>query len=898
MADGELTKIAAVGLPTQPAVKLVTVENPGPAVSAPPVDPPAGAGISENPGVVSESTVSDATVPTTKLSGRLATLRKEMATLRDLGGTDGIPATLAMGWRTDRSLIEGERNHVYVQRYPNLGSLGIMQHFPTYVGNAGQVVNINLIHHDMDIRWYARPSTETPGHKMATASWVEKALADTEDKLNMISSLARMRGFYFEGKVALSLAELAVTRSSQGGYSAVGALVRILGYLLSLELPADDGLLGYAAIPCDAPLNVGGNFFPGSPAPVPAPGIIPTYFITLALWNDVLHGKSPLPHGFPVSAVGSKVAVVPAPLSRIGQADALACTVLGQMHYPVKNIHRRGALRDWNGDLVDALGVAQESNWYPTSTLVTLPGIQAAAAANSAMVIFILIEDYATTGPWPSLVISGVGNVPLINQWPAPLPAAVNFQLFLAHMFQVAHLEQLQTSLLTAQDILVKYWGASVDVYDALSFWQSALTVMRPAAELSAENQRGTILSPAGASARGWVGNDEEMIPTVANRYLEKPCCTPTNAVGMWPSCGFTLAAGASQPRPNLTEWYYPPTDPLLVLALSAGLIAVADAPEGKFGLTPRELVRTAVHGSYLLAIATDLIWTMNDVPRSLLWVQQRGPVNGDQRRMTCLRQDEFWGRRGRPITEGLPFGALMSKYVFEGRIICDYPANGVYLTGRANIPAGFGSGTQILARVDLPSLSAYTEELPLSADFTLNFGKLADKYTLYTRTPQRNRRDVGIGVPSIGTGGWDLSWDLATNLDGIGANTLGFAVYRDLQTAPADLLSERSELQINKYSPLTWGGLLSIGDAAVIQGLIDFVPSSWSLTMGRPLGSYDPGANTRLALVITSPNLAYGTGRRDAARVAYYVQVGTSRYDAYGPEPGEFSKQWSQLKI
>lgn len=904
MAESEVAKEFAAGLPSQPAIKVVTVESGGPGVTStipPAVEAPSGPGISENPGVVSSALVAETEVPASPVSEALRTLRSEMANLRDMGGTDGTPRTLAIGWRTDRSLVEGERDHTYVSRYSTVGSLGIMQHYPMYVAAAGQAVDMAIINHDMDIRWHARSGTEAAGHRTTLSEWVLKAFSATEDSLGMISNLARMRGYYFEGKVALSLSELLVSRQSQGGYSALEALIKIHGYMLSLGLPADDGLLGFASIACNAPLQVGGMYFPGEAAPYAAGGAIPTYFITLNLWNQVLHGQAPLPHNFRVADIGSRIAVVPAPLSKLGMGTALAATVLGQLAYPVKNIVRQGPIRDWDGILTDGAvpPVNRNANWFPTSTLVSVDGIVGSANANQAMVIFVMVEDYAMAGPWPSIDIPGTGQLTLINAWPAAAAVIPDFQLFLANMFAVAQLDTLLGVLYNAQDIIIKYWGGSIDVHDSISFWQTAVTVFRPGTELSSSVQRATVLSPTFSADRGWVTREDALYPTQAFNACQSTIGLAINACGMWPSAVFNPATGLAVTAPNKVQWFVPTMDPVMVIGMSAGLLAVAVPPEGQFGVTLKELLRTVVHGSFLVACACDLMWASNAASRSLLWVQQRLPYNINTCAQIRYRQDEFWGRRGQPVTEGLSFSGLMSKYIFEGRVICDYPANGVVIPGGAAYPQGFGPGWHLLARIDLPTLAMYIPSLPpISDTVDINLRQFSDKYVLETRNPQRNRRDVGLLLPDTSTDQWSYAWALSSTIDGIGANQLGYLIYRSLQHVAVDTLQVRNALSINRYSPFTWGGLMSLGDSAVVQGLIGFSPSSWTLSVGRPLGSYDPGFNVRMALIVLDASLARSQGRHERSKVAYNIQVGTTPYDAWGPESTGFVKKWRALVL
>nr|UKQ11009.1 hypothetical protein 2 [signal crayfish associated toti-like virus 1] len=816
------------------------------------------------------------------------------STSLDRGG--GYVERAAVGWRTDRTVVKGQRNRREQTRYPSLGCMGVSRYAYGYVNNgrpaaARQHVNTHLAY-DPDLRWRAVQVENIPRHPAAMQESIAKALSNTEDRIDMISKLTRMRGWFYEGKVAMSLAETMIQRGVEQGFSAFSPLAKLIGYLLSITCPADDGLIGTASIPATSLAQYGQPWWPGHPWSGAVLGQTHAVFTTGQSFRDWLNGQAVLAHGgyvFSPADIGRRVVVVPTPLCCVKQSRALLWLTIAHLQYPFKNIKRRGVMRDWSGDLLvppaDGDGGAQpapfENEWYPTSSLVSLNGVTLPTAAGheSVMVVYVLTEEFPNQAAVLNLTfeaavpvvlpIGPMGQPPV--QWDGAFTA-------LAARDPAGEVP----ALVEAQRILFMVEGAALDIADVVRFWQVASHVMSPASE-GVDQHWDSLIGPEHADARNYIPRGH-LRPSTTVLRRSAPYM-PVNTYFAWPGLVYGGAGVPVAAEPTCVHYEVRAHDQLMAVGLAFGLVHLTSpSPEGCEPLVPAQLLPTVIAGAFHLATAVDLLLTANGATRSYLWYGSRGAIPPHVAMNLAEAQDAFWGRAGDPTrSEGAPMGPALSKLFFpSGAVRLWHPANGVVLARRAaELPLAYAdTATVMLGRIDLPTLCQFSglSVLSSSSDVDLTFLD----FVSVTRDALRMHNDLATPVPDPAEADmWDKSWRVAIELDGVRANLLGIGVYDLLRFAPRRLRQEQSHVPLLLYTCANWGGLLSVAPGAQVQGMIAFEPTAWVLSCGRPIGCFDPRYLDDVDLLTRDFGIAYTTGWYASYKPAYYVPSISSRWNS-----------------
>ncbi len=813
--------------------------------------------------------------------------------------SSGLVEELVLADRVDRTLIQATRNHVLQTRYPDEGSFGIchqgIRYNPAAVPAAGPVpTTVDVVAmYDMDNRWRTGISSQVASLKVSVNEELTSIMLEREKRVEFVMPMARNRGRFLEGQVALTLAKNITSSQTEDSYSPLSVAVKLEGYLLSLTTPADDGLIKTASIPADTPPVVGGDFFPTCQHPHPPAGNmnVGACFTSLKGLSDWLEGTTVLANCSPAD-IGRSIALVPVPKSQVHQADVLTWAAIAHFAYPFFDIVKTGDLSDLNGQLTHQGGAAPGANaqatWYPMSTLMHIDGIAPSAApaafaanAPNIRVIFVLVEDYpADNANLPPLALRGGVNVP----YHAAIPqGTVALQPTFVALTQPAYLQgDAATHISDASALVSKYYGAYACQRDSTAFWASHTCVKQLSGEVSDHQNKGGVYAPEGAAQRGWVDAADltPMITAAGVSHAARVWGSPTNSVGMTPAVTFDPGTGIAANAPNKNNFLLPPFDQKKAVGVAAGILTLSadPGPDGPDGISPSEAAPTNMRHARRVAKSFDIITSQNDFPRAIQWAV----VPGIQLRpKVSERQTRAWGKRGTPRRDkDVSISALVSKWIFEGRVIAEYPSNGVVLNAApATMPGCYvGQGPQ-MARFDLPSIQ---EEFP-------EYGKLSDSNSISPSQFKpdtfviRNvglapRKDPSILVPDPRTpGDRDTVNNLAVMLDGMRADgNAGHDQYGQYRLTDDVQRAAGVHLPLNLFGPLTWGGLIGVPAWA---DALTFTPSIWSLTSGRPLSAYDMIIGARKRLVFRSAASQHASDLFVQYKPAYNVASYREKY-------------------
>lgn len=864
-------------VPSKPATELVVK------IKADEVAPPAAASV--NPAV--ETGDESSPVPTSGFRSKLDDISSRLAERYEVGGHSDLGVSLAESDRTDVSLVRAEVNREDVTRYPNMGTFGICPHSFRYNHGPNQAQPQEVtpaVAYDQDNRWRVTETTEVQGIQVALSGQISRAIQERETDVSSVLSLARYKGVLFEGSVAVPLATKLVAHGTAGaGYSPLLPVAKLEGYQLSLQTPPDDGFLKVASIPIDSPPSSIGEYFPttaGHNVNLVAVGAI---FTGLQGLNGFLDGSYPVP-GFPPASVGSTTAVIPVPHSAIGQKGALPWLAVSQLQYPVRDIVKQGIVSDLNGQLMDAtpaVPVPWETHWCPASTLVAMPGVTP-VNNNDTLMIFVLVEDYQVQAV-PSLNLpQAAGDV--VVQFSRDLTAAaVDISPAVVQCFDDANLQGAAADhIRQAGDIVAKYWAGYAAARDATALWASHTCLSQLAGEKSLMGPAGSggCYAPTGASLRAWVPPlvVTETVPAAGGSALARPWGCPTNAAGMYPATDVNPANAVMANNPAKFNYYVPFFDPLKAVGVASGLLVPAVQPgDVAVAISPGQAAITNIRHSRAIAYGVDTIFVSNEIPRCIMWASQ---LPGGQAPRTSANlkaaQDDWWGRRGRKSeADTHSFSSLTTRWLFGGTVKLAYPSNGCILPPAAGPPAWAANTGPVLARFDLPTLrTTFSDNVKLSESTTIGLSDFRPEGRV--RRVGVARSDLLYDVPDA-TKDCDRAMSLARELDGMVSNgQFGQGIYDHLRLVSEDeRMAGQRHLPTPIFSPLTWGGLVGIPGW---PGLINFQPSQWCLSHGRPIVSFSPYTNISQKLVVRDPGLAY-----DKARVpfkpAYYVDAVSDKY-------------------
>lgn len=898
---GSATEAARPAVPAVPALpaegRVTTAPPPTPPVLTTPLAP-------ETPVPGPSVPVIDELPPSSALATEVARLL-ELATRAaplDLGANLQIRATLA--WRFDRTTVQGTRNHEEAQRYPSLPVVGVVSRAYGYDPNEAANPERVIVHnaYDIDWRWRVRCSDALPRHPVELQKNISDAIQESADDISAVTKLTRARGFYFEGKVFMSLAAVMKSRQVGRGVSAMLPLVKLLGYQLSISLPADDGLLGSASIPADSEGHWGPLWQPGHEQSGAALQPIHAMLIGLGKLRDWLTSQTviqipaagaALAEVITPAMIGSKVVIVPVPLAYIREAAVITWYLISKLQYPLKNRYREGVERDWDNNLqvfdaVAANWVNWVNSWYPITSLTSIdgPALPTAAAQPRVMVLFVLTEEYPAAGAYTLSLAGAAGAVNLVLDG-----AAADIEPVIAFRFQQPGEGEL-SPLGRAMDLLFEYELAGLDLADAFRFWQCQGAVMNPLVEGDG-NSWATVLSPLGAHVREWVDVTHYLPSTAALRRA--PPYVPVNGVFAWPGLRFRGAANDPVADPGAMHWELPTHDLLLAVGVVTRILNPVEArPVAVDPPQPELSVPWLLSGSHSLSVAVDLLLVGNAASRAMLYLAERAASPVQVLRRLADAQDAFWGRSGRPPPkDAAPMGPALSKVFFGSRLLLWHPSNGsIQVFPVARVPAAFTTAhTVILGRYDGPTLSQFTSELvPLSSSETVDLTD-AGEFRPALRNVARMVKDLYVPIPDPAVVEWDVAWRMIKSaFDGLRADNLGVAEYQVLLRARLVHLQAQATLPATVSGPLTWGSLLAATPHP--SNNLFFRPQGWTLTFQRPLGSYDPMDATDWALVVRDRTWAYTPNRYAAFKVAYYMAPANTKWADYSADSSSYVRR------
>ncbi len=875
----------------EPLVPIKPVEQVVVAVKKEDVAPPAA--VSANPGVQSQEQVEEAEPPQSESSkARAAVAAKLGERTPVMGGESSLPVKLAEADWTDRAIVKAVVNNQEKVRYPDLGCGGLMNRGYFYNDHAGAVPVAQVITthpmYDMDWRWHTVFSSRVQGTKYTLTDEVEAALLADSKSVALVAPLARQKGPFFEGSVALSLAtKIHTADGGMSGFSSLSLVAKLEGYLISLGMPPDDGLLSVASIPADSPAVAGQMYFPGSANPVAVANLpqIPAKYISLGAYNKFLDGNWLIP-GFSPADVGGKVMVVPTAKSQVGQPNALWWTAVSQMHYPFIDISKEGQMSDMLGPLTETdpngAQIPANNSFYPGSTLMTIEGT-GITGANHQLVLFVLVEDYGTNGA-PQLTFPVVGGTLTLafETGSQPSLALVAFETTFAPKIAQDYLNGgAPEDIQLAMDYVGQYMGGFASFRDSSALWASHVNFSRLSGLVTNAHVppavAGGAFCPLGSARRDWVeARVATPIITAAGASASaRPWGMPTNAVGMWPAVTFNQANNQAAVAPGRVHYEIPPFTPQVAVGIAAGIVKLAaPAPDILSGMEYQQAAPTAITHAREVAYSMDTMWAENGFPRSLMYkiVPPAGGANAVLASTATGHQNSVWGRRGMPISkDSASFSTGVSKWLFEGRVLTYYPTNGVVLRNMGIAPVWANTSGLVMARFDLPSIrTALPAFGKISESNQMNMGKTVS-FSGEIFRPQNTRVDLAASVPDIYDGEDEKAWALSTELEGVGATPMPQGQANDLYLVYKRSHAQESNLVLPLFSPLTWGRLMALPNW---QSLIYFEAEPWNLTSGRPVVSYDPANNQRYLLATNNRQRVIASDRYSMVKPAFYTEA------------------------
>jgi len=875
------------------AIERCVVVNPGPVEQASaPVAPDVGTAPDQvvdinpdnpQPGVVVPGEVVPGSSPIKECFLRLV---EASATSRPLDNYN-VTGTVSEVWFSQQPKVQGKRDSAFLERYPTLPSMGIMTIGYNYDNHVGQAVSVHNAY-DVEWRWFVQVSSNLPGLQLRSVRGVEEYTSGFDLRGPAGRAVIPVRGKP-EMETSYTLSRAFDSRVARSNFSCLSPAIKLLGYLLSLGLPADDGLLGTAAIDAESAGCWGQEWFPGTPVESDDLPSFKARYVSPLLFHKWLSGELEVyGDGWGLGRVGVDVVVVPVPVGAAACPASLLWFTLSRVFYPVKNRYREGTLRDPNGELLGGDGQPVTAQWYPVSSLTSVDG-PVASGSSELKVIFVLTGGPAEATTPPLRFPGSQGDVLVHIDG-----VAVEMGPVFEWLFEQPGTLQVPEVCL-ALKYLMRIETGRAELAEAVRFWQC-----QGAVELFLPQGVGrywkSVIGPARADDRGWIS--EEHLLDSTEEFRKSAPYVPATVVGAWPGLTFqnpevdrTWVAPVVDK--DAVHWTIPTHDQILAVGLALGVIVAPEAAP----FTLREpdagqILLWIVEGAASLTAAVDIALLSNGAARGMMFHHDVVDVPGNVRAQVETMQERFWGRPARQFSEFcgdaeeeegiyLPFGALMSKELFSSRMIVWYPTNGqVFRALLDSIPQEFLRGDSVLlGRMDVPTLTRWAPDLiKLNQDSktTLNgLGWVKGGIQRAEAQGGRNSKDDVLRFPDVvprgERGDWVGAWEVVTRgLDGLMADG-GFGAgkkdYESLRILPVGVSWNMGMVPALISGPLTWGPSLAAMSAE--DSREQSVSDSWTLTFQRPPGVVDPVRGTELQLISRGPG---GTLSREELYRGYRV--------------------------
>lgn len=771
---------------------------------------------------------------------------------------------VSWNWWMERSLLTAAKGAQYRTRYPGSCSYGVTRYdvdYTPYTAANPRVATVVRTYWGR-LKWMVSQDSTLLGFPLSWSPAIG-ALENQapEDQIKLIGSVARMRAPLFDGNNMLTLATLLVNRPMTRGLTPLVLVLRLLGYAITLTMPADNGLNLASSIPADSPLTRQGNFDPFGQNTAAFPPVCCVFWSVkkLALWITTgtgITGRSP-------ADVDSSIIVVPAPRSWLHSVRVLAWVVLVHMNYPFARYVRTGHLRDWREDLTldgAAPGPAWAA-WMATSNMVSIVGVPS-SVAKPLVVIFVETETsmHDLTLTIPVAGAAAAVSIALDQDLDPTLAVPPNNAApYLADTLN--HLidrEEVATALFNAQEFLAGYYGAERVVRDALGIWTQAMGLKVPSTAFSTDS-KDTFPAPP-ACPENWVS--AEWIREADQAYWSSFLSLHVNALGMYPAVEKSVATlGDYLPNGDSPHWEIPSYDSLLGFGLAARLLVYADTPDIDEPILPLNLYSlpaTLFSGSYNVMMATDWIFMANAIPRAALLFLHDAGLSVHRTRAVKDLQLRTWGKKGLiPDAGSTSLANVMTHLHGSSRYLIWYPYNGVMTQWASKINSDRHPDVN-LALFDFTTLRTHAQSGPLlntAQDMDLR-PLLTDQ--VYAREGNPHIRDLVITIPSP-ISEWEKAWNLATTMESLAIDPTAVGSASVFRWALTSSLGQQHRLTWNAFSPLEWAGLLSAADSDMIvrslpfNPLVDVDEGTTHITGGRPLPSWSSLAYDTTSLLVRS---------------------------------------------